>query len=101
MTSFPPGPGAGADRIEATGHGSRQSAPQPEWHALAAVDVEARLESGAAGLRQDEAARRLEHHGPNRLAPPKRQGPLLRLLRQFHSVLIYVMLVASAITATL
>src|SRR5690606_37719552 len=66
-----------------------------------AVDVEARLESGAAGLRQDEAARRLEHHGPNRLAPPKRQGPLLRLLRQFHSVRIYVMLVASAITATL
>src|SRR5690606_23169645 len=46
-------------------------------------------------------ASRLARHGPNRLAAPRRQGPALRLLRQFHSILIYVMLVASVVTAVL
>ena len=37
----------------------------------------------------------------NRLPAPKRQGPLLRLLRQFHNVLLYMMLFASLVTALL
>src|SRR5690606_157398 len=53
------------------------------------------------GLDDDDAARRRSAHGPNRLAPPRRRGPLLRLLRQFHNVLLYVMLAAAAITALL
>ena len=39
--------------------------------------------------------------GYNRLPAPKRQGPLLRLLRQFHNVLLYMMLFASLVTALL
>ena len=53
------------------------------------------------GLSHDEAARRLARHGPNRLTPPKRRGPLLRFLLQFHNVLIYVLLAASVVTALL
>lgn len=49
----------------------------------------------------DEAACRLAAHGYNRLPAPKRQGPLLRLLRQFHNVLLYMMLFASLVTALL
>ncbi|MGV8743938.1 cation-transporting P-type ATPase, partial [Pseudomonas aeruginosa] len=60
-----------------------------------------RLHSSAAGLDADEAARRLAAHGYNRLPAPKRQGPLLRLLRQFHNVLLYMMLFASLVTALL
>jgi magnesium-transporting ATPase (P-type) len=58
---------------------------------------------GAApeGLGCDEAAHRLARHGPNRLPEPARRGPLLRLLAQFHNVLIYVLIGAAAVTAAL
>jgi magnesium-transporting ATPase (P-type) len=39
--------------------------------------------------------------GPNRLPEPPRPGALRRLLRQFHNILIYVLLGAAAITALL
>jgi magnesium-transporting ATPase (P-type) len=61
-------------------------------HALGTVE---------SGLSAAEAARRLERHGPNRLSERKRRGPLLRFLLQFHNVLIYVLLVAAAVTAAL
>ncbi|RXV62782.1 carbonate dehydratase [Roseovarius sp. A46] len=54
-----------------------------------------------AGLSGDEAARRLARHGPNRLPDPPGRGPLLRLLAQFHNVLIYVLIGAAAVTAAL
>lgn len=60
-------------------------------HASPPQRVLERLHSSAAGLDADEAARRLAAHGYNRLPAPKRQGPLLRLLRQFHNVLLYMM----------
>lgn len=70
-------------------------------HASPPQRVLERLHSSAAGLDADEAARRLAAHGYNRLPAPKRQGPLLRLLRQFHNVLLYMMLFASLVTALL
>jgi magnesium-transporting ATPase (P-type) len=71
------------------------------WHDHDADAALEALESSARGLTTDEAARRLAKHGPNRLPPPKRRGPLARLLAQFHNVLIYVLLVAAAVTAGL
>ncbi|MCO7514056.1 cation-transporting P-type ATPase [Pseudomonas guariconensis] len=59
------------------------------------------LRTGPEGLQDVEVARRLELYGPNRLLPPKRRGPLLRLLAQFHNVLLYVMIAAAVITALL
>jgi cation-transporting ATPase F len=56
---------------------------------------------GAAGLSQDEATRRLTRYGPNTLAAVRVRGPLVRLLLQFHSPLIYVLLSAALITAVL
>src|SRR5690606_32921301 len=47
------------------------------------------LASDSSGLSSEEAARRLERYGPNRLAPPRRRGPLLRFALQFHNLLIY------------
>ena len=78
-----------------------ESSASELWHTLAACDVQQRLQTGPSGLQEAEARRRLALHGPNRLAPPKRRGPLLRLLMQFNNVLIYVMLGAAAITAFL
>ena len=71
------------------------------WHTLTPAEVERALQTGPNGLTADEAARRLAKYGPNRLAPPKRRGPLLRLVLQFHNVLLYVMLAAALITALL
>ncbi|MBS0552096.1 MAG: cation-transporting P-type ATPase, partial [Proteobacteria bacterium] len=71
------------------------------WHALPSEEVQHALQTGDHGLTADEARQRLLRHGPNRLARPRRRGALLRLLLQFHNVLLYVMLGAAAITALL
>ena len=73
--------------------------PGTHWHALAPRDTLARLESAEGiGLSAHEAAARLLRHGPNRLPPARRRGPLIRFLLQFHNPLIHVLLVAAAIT---
>jgi magnesium-transporting ATPase (P-type) len=68
---------------------------------LPAEQVLRELEAAPGGLSEAEAARRLAVHGPNRLRPPKRRGPVVRFLLQFHNVLIYVLLASAAITAAL
>ena len=71
------------------------------WHAQPADRVERLLACGPAGLDEPQVLERRALHGPNRLAPPRRRGPLLRFVLQFHDVLLYVMLAAAAITAAL
>ncbi len=80
------------------GHSER--APE-QWHTLDPDEIRRRLQAPHGGLPEAEARRRLAQYGPNRLAPPKRRGPLLRLLMQFHNILLYVMMGAAAITAVL
>ncbi len=72
-----------------------------DWHTLSIARVGEILETGVGGLTDAQASRRREQYGPNRLAPPKRRGPLLRLLVQFHNILLYVMTGAALITALL
>ena len=74
---------------------------QQPWHQLPADEALAAQQTSPAGLSPAEAARRLASHGPNRLTPPSRRGPLMRFLLQFHNVLIYVLLAAALITALL
>jgi magnesium-transporting ATPase (P-type) len=74
---------------------------QQSWHHLSADDALAAQKTNAEGLSIEEAARRLAEHGPNRLTPPSRRGPLIRFLLQFHNVLIYVLLAAAGVTALL
>lgn len=71
------------------------------WHQMATEDVLATLRTDGSGLSSGEAAARLEQYGPNRLPEPTRQNPLIRFLRHFHNILIYVLLGSAAITATL
>ncbi|NDP39699.1 MAG: cation-transporting P-type ATPase [Rhodoferax sp.] len=71
----------------------------PLWHALTDSEALHALSANArTGLNEQEVARRLTHFGPNSLPAPKRRGPWLRLALQFHNPLIYVLLVAGAIT---
>ena len=77
------------------------AAELPAWHALEAEAVQRRLQGAPSGLDDAEVQRRLLQYGPNRLAPPRRRGALLRFLLQFHNILLYVMLGAALITAAL
>ena len=71
-------------------------------HGLPAHEVVLLLETDShRGLSDDEVAERLERFGPNTLPAPSGAGLLVRILRQFHHPLIYVLLVAGAITAGL
>ncbi|MGV8892362.1 MAG: cation-transporting P-type ATPase [Burkholderiaceae bacterium] len=84
----------------------KQSAPPTlntdAWHA-AEVQVVLNLveTSRSQGLTDAQAQQRLLEHGSNILPPAKHQGPLLRLMLQFHNILIYVLLAAAVVTAFL
>jgi magnesium-transporting ATPase (P-type) len=71
------------------------------WHALDGESVLKALASQVGGLTQDVAAQRLALYGPNRLPPPKKQGPWQRFLTHFRNVLIYILLGAGVVTAFL
>lgn len=71
------------------------------WHDRPAAAALASLGTGDGGLSDEEAARRRDRYGPNRIPQPARRGPLRRFLGQFHNLLIYVLLGAAAITASL
>ncbi|MCP4043760.1 MAG: cation-transporting P-type ATPase [Gammaproteobacteria bacterium] len=72
-----------------------------QWHASKVTQVLETLNSSRDGLSTTEARQRLARYGSNRLPAAKPRGPLIRLLSQFHNVLIYVLLAAGAVTALL
>ncbi|MGB3353258.1 MAG: cation-transporting P-type ATPase [Mycobacterium sp.] len=82
------------------------AAPAPvavnSHHGMSAHEVVLLLETDPhRGLNGDEAAERARRFGPNVLPQPTGAGLLVRILRQFHHSLIYVLLVAGVVTALL
>lgn len=59
------------------------------------------LASSEQGLSEQEVEKRLRRHGANKLTATRGRGPIRRFLSQFHNVLIYVLLIAGAITAAI
>lgn len=74
---------------------------QRHWHTGQAKDTFADLSSSKEGLSQTDAEQRQLKYGLNRIPAPPRRGWLMRLLSQFHNVLIYVLLAAGVVTALL
>ncbi len=72
-----------------------------DWHERASDDVLVLLRTSPTGLTEQEVASRLDTYGLNRLPPPRRRSALVRFLLHFHNVLIYVLLGAAVITASL
>ena len=72
-----------------------------DGHSLPVQEVLSALAADHAGLSVDEAALRLDQYGPNRLPVAPKDSLLLRFARQFHNVLIYVLLVSALIVASL
>ncbi len=71
------------------------------WHDVTAEEALEHIHTGHEGLSSEEARRRLDTHGPNRLPEAKPRSPLLRFLAQFHNLLIYILLAAGLGTALL
>lgn len=72
-----------------------------DWHAQPAHYSLQQLEASDTGLSTEEAERRLALHGPNQLPERNAAGPLRRFLRQFHNLLIYVLLLSTLVTLAL
>lgn len=72
------------------------------WHALDSQHTLEELETDREqGLTGDEAASRLERYGRNELPEGKKTPVILKFLKHFNDVLIYILLVAAGITAIL
>lgn len=75
------------------------------WHTLSEPQVLEALDTDEhlleQGLSQSCAQERLHRFGYNRLAPPKRRSVWMRFLRQFHNILLYVMMGSALVTALL
>ena len=68
------------------------------WHAMPVDETFEKLGASPEGISENDAAERRKTYGPNALEKGKTQGPVKRFLRQFHNVLIYVLLVAALVT---
>ena len=71
------------------------------WHALSAGEALERLNADEGGLSSDEVRARQERFGPNLLPTKEPPGLLAILLHQFKSPLIYILLVAGAVSLLL
>ena len=71
------------------------------WHAREAGVVLETCTGSVDGLTREEAERRLARFGANRLPAIKRTNPFVRFLNQFNNLLIYVLLIAAAVTLLL
>ncbi len=69
------------------------------WYATGTEQTFSMLSTNKDGLSKDEVSLRRQKYGKNKLPEAKAQHPLLRLLYQFHNILIYVLLAASITTA--
>ncbi|HEY6229081.1 MAG TPA: HAD-IC family P-type ATPase, partial [Verrucomicrobiae bacterium] len=80
----------------------RRDKAQASWHALDPDEVIQLLGTEIErGLDSDEAARRLAEFGANRITPKKSVSALLRFVKQFNDPLVYILLIASGVTALL
>jgi cation-transporting ATPase F len=81
---------------------SPTTASDESHHGLPAHEVVLLLESHRhRGLSEAEARERRRTYGPNLLPQADPTGPVVRLLRQLHHPLIYVLLVAGVVTLVL
>ena len=70
------------------------------WHSLEVDSVLKELDSSQSdGISREEAEKRLDTYGENKLPDKKGKNPIMQFLAHFHNVLIYVLLVAAGVTA--
>jgi Ca2+-transporting ATPase len=70
------------------------------WHTLSAYEVARNLKTNIrSGLANDEAKRRLNLYGRNKLDEKKKENILIKFLKQFNDFMIIILIIASIISA--
>ena len=69
-----------------------------DWYTMDTNLALDRLGTRREGLTEEEAARRLEEHGPNRLEERRGRSPIVAFLEQFTEVMVIVLIVAAVIS---
>ena len=70
-----------------------------KYYALGPQQALEKLDSSKDGLSAEQAARRIEKIGPNKLPEAEKESIFLRFLAHFNDVLIYILIVAGVATA--
>lgn len=78
-----------------------KSVDYPPMHNTSVEETLQALHTTTQGLTEQEAAKRIEAYGLNKLPETEPQSRLVRFLYQFHNVLIYLLLGAAVITLLL
>ncbi len=76
----------------------RQEGSSVPWHSLKAEEAISKLGSRLGGLSHDEAAKRLERDGQNRLESPSKPSPLRIFISQFKNYMILVLVFAALVS---
>ena len=77
-----------------------EQAVRQNWHSMDADKVLEALNSNQEkGLSESEVEERIDKYGPNNIPRGKKRSWFVRLLMQFHNILIYVLIAAAVITA--
>ena len=70
------------------------------WHTKSIGEIEERLRTNQKeGITQEEAGKRLEEYGENKLADKKRESLWIRFIKQFNDFMIIILMIASIISA--
>ncbi len=78
----------------------QQKSHSTKWHNMDEDVVLDKLDTTSdRGLAEDEAQKRLDQYGKNKLPEGRRQSAFKRFVLQFHNILIYLLLIASVVTA--
>ncbi len=70
-----------------------------DWHALSSKEVLREVESSGDGLSESEVQKRFARFGKNVLREHKRKSLLKLLLEQFNSLLVYILIIATMLSA--
>lgn len=72
-----------------------------DWHTQSVEDVLSQLKTQPSGLNQEESSKRQILFGLNQIPEKPKASVIIRFLRHFNNILIYVLLIAACITAFL
>jgi len=68
------------------------------FHAKTKEEIFRELKTSEKGLTKNEAEKRLKEYGLNIITKQKKKSPIFKFLKQFNSPLIYILLIATAIS---
>lgn len=72
-----------------------------QWHSQSVDQVLSKLQCDVEGLSDKEVAKRQEKWGLNQIPEKAKDSTIIRFLRHFNNILIYVLLFAAAVTGLL